>query len=130
MSTRVARVGIADYEKQKARLMAIARGQYKPAPDEPKIWFSSIESLAQVLSTKNQLLLEVIADSKPASVAELETLTGRKVSNLSRTLKTLERFGLVDLKREGRNLVPRALYDKVTVDVPLTAPSHRHAAVA
>ena len=126
MTERVVKVGIATYEQQKARLMAIARGEHKPAPDEPKIWFSSIESFAQVLSTKNQLLLELIAEAQPSSVAELETLSGRKGPNLSRTLKTLARFGLVELRRQGRTLVPRAVYDRVSVDLPLlTAAQHR-----
>ncbi|MFM2045888.1 MAG: hypothetical protein RLY86_4464 [Pseudomonadota bacterium] len=108
MTERVVKVGIASYEDQKARFMAIARGDHKPQPDEPKIWFSSIESLAQVLSEKNRLLLEIIAAAKPASIGELEPLTGRKGPNLSRTLKTLARFGLVDLHRRGRAQVPEA----------------------
>ncbi|MCW2237626.1 HVO_A0114 family putative DNA-binding protein [Azospirillum canadense] len=121
MTERVVKVGIASYEQQKARLMSIARGERKPSPDEPKIWFSSIESFAQVLSTKNQLLLELIAAEKPSSVAELETLSGRKGPNLSRTLKTLARFGLVELHRQGRTLVPRTVYDRVSVELPLLA---------
>lgn len=119
MTERVVKVGIATYEQQKARLMAIARGAYQLSPDEPKIWFSSIESFAQILSTKNQLLLEMIAEAKPDSLAELEVLSGRKGPNLSRTLKTLARFGLVELRRQGRTLVPRAVYDRVSVDLPL-----------
>jgi predicted transcriptional regulator len=53
----ILKVGIAPMEQFKARTMAIARGEYKPSPDEPKIWFSSPESFAQVLSGKNQALL-------------------------------------------------------------------------
>ena len=45
------RVGIASYEQYKERTMAIVRGEYKVAPDEPKVWFSSIESFAKVLSS-------------------------------------------------------------------------------
>lgn len=130
MSERVIKVGIAPYEQQKARVMAIARGDHKPTPEEPRIWFSSIESFAQVLSTRNQLLLEMIAEAKPASVTELETLSGRKGSNLSRTLKTLARFGLVELRREGRTLVPRALYDRVSVDLPLLAAAQHQGAIS
>lgn len=47
-------VGIASYEQIKKRTLAIARGEYKPKKDEPKVWFTSIESLAQVLSTDNK----------------------------------------------------------------------------
>lgn len=42
-------VGIADYEEIKARTMRIARGDEKPAPDDPKVWFTSTESFAQIL---------------------------------------------------------------------------------
>lgn len=115
----VVHVGIATYEQQKARLMAIARGEYNPGSDEPKIWFSSIESLAQVLSSKNQLLLEIIATSKPGSIGELGQLTGRQSSNLSRSLGTLERYGLVSLQKHGKAVVPRAVYDRVEIDINL-----------
>ena len=36
-------IGVATLEETKARTTAIARGEIKPAPDEPKLWFSSIE---------------------------------------------------------------------------------------
>ena len=67
----ILRVGIDPYEKIKERALAIAKEAYKPSLSEPKIWFSSVESLAQVLSTRNKLLLELIAKTKPQSMAEL-----------------------------------------------------------
>ena len=63
-----------------------------------------MKSLAEVLSDDNRALLRVIADTAPASIAELALATGRKPGNLSRTLKTMSNYGIVDLKRE-RNLV-------------------------
>jgi predicted transcriptional regulator len=69
----ILKVGIAPMEQFKARTMAIARGEYKPSPDEPKIWFSSPESFAQVLSGKNQAL---IAKTNPASLTELSETSG------------------------------------------------------
>lgn len=120
-SRRIARIGIADYDRQKARLMAIARGEHVPTADEPRLWFSSIESFAQVLSTPNQRLLGVIASAAPASLTDLEKLTGRRKSNLSRTLRTMAGYGLVELRRDGRRTVPHALYDRVEVTVDLTA---------
>jgi len=92
-----ARIGIAPYEAMKARAMAIARGELKPKPNEPKLWFTSIESLARVLSDKNRALLDLIIEQQPESLVELEALSGRAKSNLSRTLKSMERFGLVEL---------------------------------
>jgi predicted transcriptional regulator len=96
--------------------MAIARGQYRPGRNDPKVWFTSLESLAQVLSTRNQLLLDLIARAKPASMRELAVLSGRQTSNLSRTLTTLERYGLIQIKHESGRRVPEALYDKIELD--------------
>ena len=99
-------VGIVTKEAYKRRTIAIARGEYKPKKNEPGIWFESLKSMAQVLSNENRQLLKTILDKKPASLTELETITGRKKSNLSRTLKTLERYGIVELHREKNKIVP------------------------
>ena len=116
------RIGIADYDRMKARTMAIARGAHKPARGEPTVWFTSIESFAKVLSGRNRELLTLIAREEPDSLSELAGLAGRNKSNLSRTLRTMSRYGLVEL-REGRRgtVVPRVPYDRVSLDVPLTA---------
>jgi predicted transcriptional regulator len=116
------KIGIASHEQFKARTVAIAKGEYKPQPDEPKIWFTSIESFAQLLSAKNRALLELIAQTQPGSLQELADKTGRAKSNLSRTLKTMERYGLVQFEEgHGRNLAPRVTYTDLSVDVPLQA---------
>ena len=118
----ILRVGIAPYEKIKERTLAIARGEYKPLPSDPKIWFSSIESLAQVLSTRNKLLLELIAQAKPESMTELAELSGRHKSNLSRTLKTMEHYGLVKLTRKKSGEIrPQVTFDHLRVDLSLSS---------
>ena len=101
-------VGILPQERVRERMLAIARGDYKPKANEPKIWFASMRSLAEVLSDENRALLQVIRDSKPKSISILADLTGRKASNLSRTLKTMANYGFVEMKRESRNVRPIA----------------------
>ena len=102
------RIGIAGYSRMKARTMAIARGEHKPARGEPTVWFTSVESFAKVLSQRNRALLTTIAREKPGSLTELAALAGRNKSNLSRTLKTMAQYGLVELKRGQRGtLIPR-----------------------
>ena len=59
------KVGIASYEDMKARTMAVARGEHRIAPDEPKVWFTSTESFAKVLSAGNRDLLRVIVEQAP-----------------------------------------------------------------
>ena len=100
------KVGIMPLEQYKQRTMDIAKGIYRPKKDEPKIWFESVKSMAQILSNENQELLKTILTNNPKSLKELEDLTGRAKSNLSRTLKTLERYGIVKLHKENNALVP------------------------
>ncbi len=105
MKLETLRVGIMPLEQYKKRTIAIAKGEYIPKKDEPKIWFESLKSMAQILSNENQELLKVILENSPKSLAELEKLTGRAKSNLSRTLKTLQRYGIVDLTKEKNTLI-------------------------
>ena len=117
------KIGIADYGQMKARTLAIARGDHEPAKGEPKVWFTSIESFAKVLSERNRELLALIAQEKPDSLTELAVLTGRNKSNLSRTLKTMSRYGLVELEKGHRGkLIPQVRYDQVSLDVSLISP--------
>ena len=120
------KMGIADYDQMKARTMAIVRGEYKPARGEPKIWLTSIESFARLLSGRNRELLALIAREKPDSLTELAELAGRNRSHLSRTLRTMSHYGLVELKEGKRGtVVPRVPYDRVNLHMPLTSTPQR-----
>jgi predicted transcriptional regulator len=114
------KVGIASYEEMKALTMAVARGQRRLAPNEPRIWFPSTESFAKVLSAANRDLLRVIAEQAPGSLDELAHLTGRQKSNLSRTLKTMANYGLVQLERGPRGrIAAKVMHDRIELELPL-----------
>lgn len=81
----------------------------------PSIWFPSLASLAAVLSDDNRRLLHLIHDKQPKSLTELAELSGRKVSNLSRTLRMMADYGLVSLQRNMRDVQPAALATKFLV---------------
>ncbi len=97
-------IGIVPQEKIRECIYAIVKGEYKPKSSEPKIWFTSMKSWAEVLSDDNRALLHVIKDVQPESISSLAQMTGRKPSNLSRTFKTLSSYGIVEMRRE-KNLV-------------------------
>ena len=99
-------IGVMSQEQIRARTIAIAKGEYKPKAGEPKIWFTSMKSVAEVLSDQNRTLLKVIRETNPESVAVLAKTTGRQPGNLSRTLKTMSRYGLVDLQRDKTHVRP------------------------
>lgn len=114
------RVGIAEPDEMKARTMRIARGEEKPAPGDPKVWFASMESFARLLSASNRALLRIIHEQEPQSLDELSRITGRATPNLSRTLKAMAGYGLVRMEKgKGLKLVPKVVCDRVELVLPL-----------
>lgn len=113
-------VGIASVDEMKQRTLAIARGELKPGPNDPKVWFTSTESFAKVLSNKNRALLETIAATQPESLQDLAESTGRAPGNLSRTLRTMERYGFVHLNRGKRGAIrPEVPYRSISLTLLL-----------
>lgn len=108
------KIGIMSKEDFKQYTIDIAKGKIRPKEDVPKIWFESVESMAQILSTRNQELLRMIKEKKPKSLSELAITSGRKPGNLSRTLRTMERYGIISLSKEKGAIMPRIRADKFT----------------
>lgn len=103
------KIGIMPREQFQCRVVDIASGKTKVKRGEPKIWFNSMKSLSEVLSDHNVRLLKLIDEHQPETLAELAKLSGRKSSNLSRTLKTMEKYGIVELrKHDNRKIRPIA----------------------
>jgi predicted transcriptional regulator len=120
MAKKILRVGIISRKNYMKRTIAIAKGEYVPKRGEPKIWFESLQAMAQVLSNENQQLLRTIIDQKPQSIKELESITGRKSSNLSRTLKTMENYGIVQLSKQKKAVIPKVNVTDFKVELGLS----------
>lgn len=110
-------IGVMSEDLIRRRTLAIAKGDYKPEPGEPKVWFTSMIALAQVLSNENIALLRLMDEQKPKTLTELADLSGRKISNLSVTLKTLHSHGFVRLEKYGRSVKPVALFTDFDIQV-------------
>jgi len=114
------RVGIMPLKEFQAYTRAIVTGKHKRKRGEPKIWFNSMASLAQVLSDQNRALLTLIAEEEPESISELARLSHRSQSNLTRTLKKMERYGLVKMKTGARGKKqPSVPYTDILVDMSI-----------
>jgi predicted transcriptional regulator len=122
-SPKKVKIGIMPKKEFQQYTIDIAKGKRKRKAGEPKIWFHSIKSLANILSEDNQKLLSLIISENPQSISELELLTGRKPNNILRTLRTMEHYGFVELieskeKNSGRApLIPRVLYSVADIEV-------------
>ena len=115
---KVLRIGIASVDEFKAHTIAVAKGQRKVRPSEPKLWFSSAQSIGKLID-QNWPLLQEIRRRPPRSMTELAARTGRSLSNLSRTLKSLELRGLVSIEGgDGLSKRPIVAYDRIEVVTP------------
>jgi predicted transcriptional regulator len=106
MNPNMLKIGIISRQDYINRTLAIAKGRYKPKPDEPQVWFESLDSVAEVLSPENRELLKVIVEKGPNSLKTLSDLTGRKSQEVSKVLQRLARYGIVEFRRESRALKP------------------------
>ncbi|MGA9868143.1 MAG: MarR family transcriptional regulator [Acetobacteraceae bacterium] len=98
-------------------MRAVARGE-RPAPKDAALpSFESVDALMRLLTPENRVLLAVIRDRKPRSIAELSEMTGRAQPNLTRTLAKLEAVGFVHMRTEERRKVPTTTIHKLRVEI-------------
>ncbi|HEY4774216.1 MAG TPA: helix-turn-helix domain-containing protein [Xanthobacteraceae bacterium] len=122
MKTKVLKVAIAPREVIMRYTRDIVAGRRRRRADDPDVWFTSVESFAKVLSEKNRALLALIAQRRPNSIDALAAASGRAKSNLSRTLRTMERYGLVRLEKgDGRKLRPVVTFGRVELKLKVAA---------
>jgi predicted transcriptional regulator len=129
VSKRILCIGIAPRDRIHTRMLDIAKGAKRQQPSEPRVWFTSWEALARVLSKKNMLLIEMIRDAEPRSVTELAKKVGRSKTNVLRSLKVLKEFEIVDFEEgEGGRRAPRLNYDDFRVESRISGLSRDKAA--
>jgi predicted transcriptional regulator len=114
---KVMKFGIASVAEQRARSLAIAAGTRERGIDEPRVWFPSVSAAARVLSDDNLALLKVIREQRPESMDALARAVNKQAPNVSRSLHTMEQYGLVKLSKIGRTVVPEAMFEHVTLQV-------------
>jgi predicted transcriptional regulator len=89
-----------------AEMRAVARGEKRAPKGAAKASFESVDVLMRLLTPENRVLMAMIRDKKPSSIAELARLTGRAASNLTRTLQKLEAAGLVKMNPSSKAKAP------------------------
>ena len=131
MTYKIGTVGeFMAWTQQVIRDPALAKGA-------PKHWFDSeetalqastgdisAEALVKLLSPENLAVLQAISRERPESLRQLAELTGRKESNLSRTLKKFEHAGLIRfISGPGRMRMPLLVASKIRLEIDLTGPA-------
>lgn len=117
------KVAIMPKEKMKEYTLKIARGEIRPGPDTPKIFFPTIRAMSEALNENNQALMAAINTYRPNTISELATILHKDLGNVSRALKKLESYGLVKLEKNNgdRDKTPKLVADKISFEMSLTA---------
>jgi len=110
------RIGVASDQEIRNHMLDIATGRKKPSAQEAKIWVRSIDEFRKLLSEKNMNLLAAIRVQRPKSVSELARNMQEDQGNLTKRLKMLASFGLVELEEGKRSRGRAALVPKVSFD--------------
>ena len=105
---------MADLE---AEMRAVARGEKESPKDAARASVELADVLLRLLTPENRILLKIIRDDHPQSVADLARLAGRAEPNLLRTLAKLEAVGLIEMRIVGRRRVPLPLARQLRVEI-------------
>jgi len=78
----------------------------KKAPEKTGIYFTSIESVRNLLTEKRLELLHMVKTKHPHSIYQLAKLTGRNFKNVYEDIRILKGYGLVKMDRYVRKKKP------------------------
>ncbi|KAB2910725.1 MAG: hypothetical protein F9K29_24245 [Hyphomicrobiaceae bacterium] len=93
-------------------MLAIAKGEKKQLPTDPRVWSTSFEALARVFSRQNMMLIKTLRQKDLGSVTELANAVGRTKADVRRSLKMSEEFEIIEFEEgEGGRKAPRLKYD-------------------
>lgn len=98
-------------------MKTVARGTRSAPADAGKPSFNSVDAVVRLLTPENRLLLAIIRDRKPQSVAELVEMSGRAQPNLTRTLAKMASAGFITMKTVGRRKAPSVAIKKIVVEI-------------
>ncbi|MGH7115441.1 MAG: MarR family transcriptional regulator [Stellaceae bacterium] len=101
----------------RGEMKAVARGERSAPADADKPSFNSVDAVVRLLTPENRVLLAIIRDKKPQSVAELVQMSGRAQPNLTRTLAKMEAAGFITMKALGRRKAPSVAVKKIVVEI-------------
>jgi len=94
-------IGILPPEKILERVLSIARGEHKSKPGRPRIWFTSMRSLAEVLSDANRALLQVKETTNSQFIKSLAEATALCAGRCSRIPSIHVQAGISSIETEA-----------------------------
>jgi len=81
--------------------------------------FDNLGLVTKVLTKERMALLRAIKQHNPSSIRELAKLVGRNYKNVHSDVMLLSKYGILELKREGKSQKPRFDYEELEITVPI-----------
>jgi len=81
--------------------------------------FDNLGLVTKVLTEERMALLRAIRQHNPSSIRELAKLVGRNYKNVHSDVMLLSKYGILELKREGKSQKPRFDYEELEITVPI-----------
>jgi len=93
-------IGILSAEKIRERILAMAAGTVQRLANEPKIWFTSIQSLADTLCDERRAMRrEVLQAMTPTTLSALAELVGREPADVPVAIQSIQKgYGIVPVE--------------------------------
>lgn len=112
-------IGVASKSFIRQRTIDIAAGRIKPKDTDPKIWVNSVESIGRLLNAENLAMIDTIRVKHPSTISDLAKLMKREQSNVSRTLKRMAEFHIVDFEETQGKKRPVVTWDEIVL-IPMS----------
>ena len=78
-----------------------------------------IEVLLDSINKNRWDIFNTLVEKKPNSLTELAQLLNKDYGNVWRDVKILEGMGIIELKKQGKEIKPITLYDRIVFDLPV-----------
>lgn len=115
-------------EDRRREMMELFWGMIEEAMERPELYPDHLTVIAlsdvfkaQLFTPRRLQLIKTLQMGPAASISELAKRVKRPIASVSRDLKVLHAYGLVELRRSGRFKVP--VLTSRHIVIPLTQPS-------
>lgn len=88
----------------------------KPSINLHQISFSSIEDIMEEANSPRPKLFACLVEKHPFSLHQLASLLKRNYDHVCKDAQSLSAMGVIKLEKDGDNIKPVPLYDKIIFD--------------
>ena len=124
--TKILTIRISSLDEGLKRFRAVYKAVEagRPVVRREGVYFTSLAAARNLLTPSRLALLRAVRTKHPRSIYELAKIVGRDLKNVQDDLRTLERYGLVRVRR-GRTIgkrrvkIPQAVFGEIALRIAI-----------